>query len=63
MCDIYICVGVDVDCGVVDNFIPESVDATKPGTIEAKRWQEGTRVTVERALVAGSQVRIRMQGL
>ena len=38
-----------------DNFIPESVDATKPGTLEARRWQEGTKVTVERAT---TQVRL-----
>lgn len=32
-----------------DNFIPESVDTAKPGTIEVKKSSETTAVTVERA--------------
>ncbi|CCM05662.1 uncharacterized protein FIBRA_07892 [Fibroporia radiculosa] len=31
------------------NFKPESVDATRPGTIEVKRGKDATNVTVERA--------------
>ncbi|PSS36876.1 hypothetical protein PHLCEN_2v1304 [Hermanssonia centrifuga] len=34
--------------GTVDNFKPESVDSTKPGTIEVKRGKDSTSVTVER---------------
>lgn len=32
-----------------DNFKPESIDPTKPGTIEVKKGKEKTSVTVERA--------------
>ena len=34
-----------------DNFMPESVDPAKPGTIEVKRTKESASVTVERASV------------
>lgn len=35
--------------GCTDNFIPESVDTAKPGTVEVKKGNEITNVIVERA--------------
>lgn len=45
--------GVVSHCAT-DNFIPPSVDSRKPGTIEVRKGQDTTSVTVERA---NSQVR------
>lgn len=33
----------------IDNFKPESIDSSKPGTIDIKRGKDSTSVTVERS--------------
>ena len=48
-----------------DNFQPESVDMTKPGTLVTQKGGEKTAVTVERAIdpVRGSTGAFRYSGL
>lgn len=54
----YCAMAVDIGAITTDNFKPESIDPTKPGTIEVKKGKEKTSVTVERASTQVSCLRL-----